>query len=305
MSAIHGNGLFDEITTGDDPSDGDIRFRTTNPFTRGPPPVSSIVLRAAAMRSSSPSSSRKILYLLHSEHARRQPEYRARLASGNAVALDGDRIPVTPTRPRRPTGRLRRVRSTFAAADGALDQIDPPSRIGQPGGSRSNVEGSGHASRINRRNSRRPASEVTGPLSKTATTRARAERDGSKISASGGQGGVDRPTHHQKNPGGARFQQPQRFSLRGRALAVVVKDFLRTPHWTRDNTDFPPPMRQGEARLRLAYPPLVRWNGAQYERGAGGGSDPPFFSLVHHRRGLSGAYSGAINPPLGGSLPPQ
>ena len=41
----------------------------------------------------------------------------------------------------------------------------------------------------------------------------------------------------------------------GRALAVVDGDVYETPHQTRDNTDFPPLMRQGEARLCLAGPP--------------------------------------------------
>ena len=69
----------------------------------------------------------------------------------------------------------------------------------------------------------------------------------------------------------------QRLSLRGRAVAVVVRDFPETPHQTRNNTDFPRPLRKGEARLRLACPPLARRNGAPHERGAGGESDPPFF----------------------------
>ena len=32
----------------------------------------------------------------------------------------------------------------------------------------------------------------------------------------------------------------------------MVGDFSETPHRTRDNTDFPRPLRKGEARLRLA-----------------------------------------------------
>ena len=36
------------------------------------------------------------------------------------------------------------------------------------------------------------------------------------------------------------------------------------------------------------------------------GATPPFLLLVHHRRGLSGAYSGArLTLPSAGSLPPQ
>ena len=41
----------------------------------------------------------------------------------------------------------------------------------------------------------------------------------------------------------------------GGGLAVVVRDFPETSHWTRDNTDFLRLMQQSEARLRLARPP--------------------------------------------------
>ena len=41
----------------------------------------------------------------------------------------------------------------------------------------------------------------------------------------------------------------------GGALAVVVRDFSKTLHGTRDNTDFPRPIRDREARRRLACPP--------------------------------------------------
>ena len=44
------------------------------------------------------------------------------------------------------------------------------------------------------------------------------------------------------------------FLSEGGAHAVVVRDFPETPNQTRDNTDFPRPLRQGEARLRLACP---------------------------------------------------
>ena len=56
------------------------------------------------------------------------------------------------------------------------------------------------------------------------------------------------------------------FSQRAEPLAVVVGDFPETPHQTRDNTDFPHPLRISEARLRLACPPLARLNGAPHER---------------------------------------
>ncbi len=64
----------------------------------------------------------------------------------------------------------------------------------------------------------------------------------------------------------------------GGALAVVVGDFPETPYRTRDNTDFPPPLRTSEARRRLARPPPARRNGAPHERGAGGESDPTLFA---------------------------
>ena len=64
----------------------------------------------------------------------------------------------------------------------------------------------------------------------------------------------------------------------GGALAVVVGDFPETPHRRRDNTDFPRLMRQREARLHLACPPLARRNGAPHERDAGGESDPTLFA---------------------------
>lgn len=66
-------------------------------------------------------------------------------------------------------------------------------------------------------------------------------------------------------------------SQRAEPLAGVVRDFPEKPHRTRDDTDCPRPLRKGGARLRLACLPPARRNGAPYERGAGGESDPPFF----------------------------
>lgn len=40
----------------------------------------------------------------------------------------------------------------------------------------------------------------------------------------------------------------------GAPLSVVVGDFHETQHQRGDNTDFPRPLRIGEARLRLACP---------------------------------------------------
>ena len=64
----------------------------------------------------------------------------------------------------------------------------------------------------------------------------------------------------------------------GGALTVVVRGIPETRHQTRDNTDFPRPLRPIEARLRLACYPPARRGGAPHERGAGGESDPPFLS---------------------------
>ena len=70
------------------------------------------------------------------------------------------------------------------------------------------------------------------------------------------------------------FDHHNTFLSEGGALAVVVRGIPETPHWTRDDTDFPRPLRKSEARLRLACPPPVRRDGAPHERGAGGESDP-------------------------------
>ena len=64
----------------------------------------------------------------------------------------------------------------------------------------------------------------------------------------------------------------------GAALAVVVEAIPGNPHWTRVGTDSPSPLRQSEARLRLACPRLARRVCAPHERGAGGGSDPLFLA---------------------------
>ena len=72
------------------------------------------------------------------------------------------------------------------------------------------------------------------------------------------------------------------------------------PYGTRDNTDFPRPLRKGEARLRLACPPLVGRNGAPHERGAGGESAPPFFGAGAPRgRAKVAAPVAALCPPCG------
>ena len=53
----------------------------------------------------------------------------------------------------------------------------------------------------------------------------------------------------------------------GGGLPVVVWHFPETRHWTRNNEHFPRPLRQSEARLRLACPPLDRRGGAPHEAG--------------------------------------
>ena len=65
----------------------------------------------------------------------------------------------------------------------------------------------------------------------------------------------------------------------------MVESFSETPHWTRDNTDFPRPLRPTEAGLRLARPPPVHRGGAPHGRGAGGGSDPRLFAADAPREG--------------------
>ena len=76
----------------------------------------------------------------------------------------------------------------------------------------------------------------------------------------------------------ARFFYHHNASLsEGGVLAVVVEDFSETPHQTRDNTDFPHPLRKSVAGLRLAFPPHGRRGGAPRERGDGGESDPAFW----------------------------
>ena len=92
----------------------------------------------------------------------------------------------------------------------------------------------------------------------------------------------------------------------GEALAVVVERFSETPHWKRDNTDFPRPLRPTEARLRLACPPPASCGGVAQERGAGGGSDPRLFAADAPREGARPDRPPDTLPPsCRGSLPPQ
>ena len=51
------------------------------------------------------------------------------------------------------------------------------------------------------------------------------------------------------------FDNHNAFLSEGGALGVVIRDFSETPHGTRNNKHFLRPMREREARLRLACPP--------------------------------------------------
>ena len=66
------------------------------------------------------------------------------------------------------------------------------------------------------------------------------------------------------------FDHHSAFLSEGGARAVVVEEFPETPHQTRDNADFPRPLRESEAGLRLAFPPPARRNGAPHERDPSG-----------------------------------
>ena len=86
-------------------------------------------------------------------------------------------------------------------------------------------------------------------------------------------------------------------------LAVVVGDFHETPHQTGDNTDFPRPLRNSDARLCLARPPPARRNGAPHGRAAGGESDPVFLGADAASGRVSRFTSQfTVNPPLGVAL---
>ena len=89
------------------------------------------------------------------------------------------------------------------------------------------------------------------------------------------EGGHDLETHN------ASFSE-------GGVLAGVVWDFRETPHRKRDNTDFLRPLRNSEARLRLAGPSPARRNGAPHERGAGGESDLPILAAGAPRGSAKG-----------------
>ena len=80
----------------------------------------------------------------------------------------------------------------------------------------------------------------------------------------------------------------------------MVWDFPETPHRPRDNTDFPPALRNSDARLCLARPPLARRNGAPHGRGAGGESDPPILAAGAARGSAKGDRGwDTLCPPCG------
>ena len=97
------------------------------------------------------------------------------------------------------------------------------------------------------------------------------------------------------------FRKLHHLPLRDGALAVVVGGLHETPHQEWENTDFPSPMRQSDARLRLACTPLVWRSGASHERDAGGGSDPRLLtaSAASGRVSCFTSYF-TVNPPLRG-----
>lgn len=95
------------------------------------------------------------------------------------------------------------------------------------------------------------------------------------------------------------------FSQRAEPLAAVVQDFPKKPHQTRDNTDFPHPLRNSDARLRFACHPLVRLNGAAHEKGKSGDSDPVSAAGVARGRTKLAVPVAARCPRAGRSLSPQ
>ena len=95
------------------------------------------------------------------------------------------------------------------------------------------------------------------------------------------------------------------FSQRAEPLPVVVGDFHETAHQTRDNTDFPRPLREGEARLRLACPPSPGAPTRRARRGTRSaaqrsvpGSQPTQCNTLGLARG-----SGPFEPPTGENSP--
>ena len=87
----------------------------------------------------------------------------------------------------------------------------------------------------------------TKPLEFEGGTRSQPEQDGSTISVFGGHTDGVVEVDHYSDIHNASLSE-------GGALAVVVWDFPETPHGTRNHTDFPHPMRQSNARLRLSCP---------------------------------------------------
>ena len=85
----------------------------------------------------------------------------------------------------------------------------------------------------------------------------------------------------------------------GGALAVVVERFSEMPHWRRDNTDFPRPLRPTDARLRLACPPPAGRGGAPHGRGAAPTTVIPGGKAIEHCSGLQrSTRAGQVAGPL-------
>ena len=91
------------------------------------------------------------------------------------------------------------------------------------------------------------------------------------------------------------------FLAEGGVLAVVVGDFHETPHQSGENTDLPRPLRNSDARLRLARSPFARRDGAPHGRGDGGESDPHILNAgAPSERGSRFTSQFTVNPLLGG-----
>ena len=97
------------------------------------------------------------------------------------------------------------------------------------------------------------------------------------------------------------FDNPNTALSEGEALPAVVQSLPGNPRWKRVSKDSPRPLRQNE---RGCAPRVPSSPGASVRRTRGvlvEGATPPFWTLVRHRRALTGARSGArLTPASGG-----